>query len=49
MGPGPNNDYLVWGADLREGSGDVPVPEPASLVLLGSGLCALVHKRRRAR
>ena len=47
-----NNDYLVWGATLREsrnGEGDVPVPEPLTLLLVRSGLPGLAYWRKRSR
>jgi hypothetical protein len=45
---GDNNDYLVWGASVTRDDRDLPpVPEPASLTLLGVGLGAARLLRRR--
>ena len=48
---GDNTDYLVWGADLQPTNNqeNVAVPEPGALLLIGTGLCALAERRRRAK
>ena len=48
---GESVDYLVWGADLRDrpSTNALAVPEPGALFLLGTGLCALAERRRRAK
>ena len=48
---GENVDYLVWGADLQDTASQnaLVVPEPGALFLLGTGLCALAERRRRAK
>jgi hypothetical protein len=40
---GPNNDYLVWKGTIDNSH----MPEPASLVLLGTGLLSAVARHRR--
>lgn len=44
---GPVQDQLMWTRTLR--TTDTPVPEPASMVLLGSGLAATLARRRQTR
>ena len=41
---GNNNDFLVRAATV-----DPVVPEPGTLLLLGTGIASLVVRRRRAR
>jgi hypothetical protein len=48
VGSTHNNDYLIWGADVSAPHGPPPnVPEPSTLMLLGSGLAGLTFLRRR--
>ena len=55
LAPGDTVDFIVWGADFANKTTEVSaslttdgaaVPEPASLFLLGSGLAAVVARRR---
>jgi hypothetical protein len=44
-----NNDFVIGPVTFSEAIAAEPVPEPASLLLLGSGLIAAGIKRRRSR
>ena len=46
---GTDNDHLVWQASYDQTNHETSVPAPAGLLLLGSGLAALVAHRRLRR
>lgn len=44
-----NNDFSVKSVQITGGAADVPVPEPTTLLLLGTGLVVLARAHRRRR